>query len=251
MQASELIEKLKVLTGVKTLYVNGAWGWPLSEANKQRAIAKNAYNAQAPRANKIKAASSDTYGFDCVCMIKGIMWGWTGDRRQRYGGAGYAINGVPDINADQMMAICTNKSTDFSEIIPGAAVWLKGHIGVYIGDGLVIECTPLWDDGVQITSLEKRPGYHQRKWSRWGLLPFIEYDEEDEMSYDQFKDYMKQYEAEKRNEPADAYAIEALEWAKEKGILLGDSAGNLMPQSPIKRQDMVLLLQRQEKSNGK
>ena len=35
----------------------------------------------------INSASSDTFGFDCVCLIKGILWGWNGNLNHVYGGA--------------------------------------------------------------------------------------------------------------------------------------------------------------------
>ena len=44
-------------------------------------------------------------------LIKGILWGWDGDASRTYGGAGYAINGVPDIGADTMITKCTGVST--------------------------------------------------------------------------------------------------------------------------------------------
>lgn len=47
----------------------------------------------------INAASADTFGFDCVCLIKGVLWGWHGDKNAVYGGATYTSNGVPDIGA--------------------------------------------------------------------------------------------------------------------------------------------------------
>lgn len=51
-----------------------------------------------------------------------------------------------------MITVCKNVSTDFSRIEVGEAVWMEGHIGVYIGDGLAVECTPCWDNKVQITA---------------------------------------------------------------------------------------------------
>lgn len=249
MTSNEFVERIKGITAYKTLYVNGAWGWPMTEANKARATKRNPYNRLSYRREKIMAASPDTFGFDCVCMIKGILWGWSGKTSLSYGGAGYAINGVPDVNADQMIKLCQT-STDWPHIIRGSVVWLKGHIGVYIGDGLVVEATPIWQDGVQITSLNvPRKGYNYRKWTCWGTLPFIDYsEEEDEMfSYEDFKKYMAQYEEELAKKPADKYAQEALKWAKENGISIGDEKGNLKPQTPVKREDAVLMLYRAEK----
>lgn len=129
----------------------------------------------------INAASADTFGFDCVCLIKGILWGWNGDASKIYGGAGYVVNGVPDLGADQMIRVCSEVSTDFSRIVPGAAVWLSGHIGIYVGDGLVVECSPKWENCVQITALAnlgEKPGYNARKWTKWGKLPYIDYTAE-------------------------------------------------------------------------
>jgi hypothetical protein len=47
----------------------------------------------------------------------------------------------------------------------------------------------------------------------------------------------------KDNTP-DAYAKEAVEWAKKEGILLGDENGNYMLHSNITRQDMLVFLHR-------
>ena len=56
-------------------------------------------------------------------------------------------------------------------IVPGVAVWMEGHIGVYIGDGLAVECSPRWDNCVQITAvgnIGKKSGYNTRMWTKWG-----------------------------------------------------------------------------------
>ena len=93
----------------------------------------------------IKAAANQNppvFGFDCSGLIKGILWGWDGLPTATYGGAKYTSNGVPDISADQMITKCSGVTTDFSNIEIGEAVWMPGHIGIYIGDGLAVECTP-------------------------------------------------------------------------------------------------------------
>lgn len=162
----------------KTLYVLGAFGWPMTAEKKARAMNEQAYNRKTERKVKINAVGPDTFGFDCVGLIKALLWGWTGDKSKSYGGAKYEANGVPDINADQMIKVCSGVSTNFSTIEVGEVVWLEGHIGVYIGAGLAVECTPKWKDGVQITAVHNigtKAGYNGRKWTKHGKLPYVAY----------------------------------------------------------------------------
>lgn len=178
MKASEFVKRLKdVAQNYRTLYVMGCFGAPMTAANKKRYTSNHSYNKQKTRTAMINAASSDTYGFDCVCLIKGILWGWEADKSEVYGGAIYGANNVPDISADSMINKCSDVSTNFSSIAVGEAVWCSGHIGVYIGDGLAVECTPRWANKVQITACNcSRSGYNRRNWTKHGKLPYIEYD---------------------------------------------------------------------------
>ena len=177
MTGNKLAEKCKeIATKYKTLYVLGCFGAPLNSTNKARYTSNYSYNAQASRKAMIMAASSDTFGFDCVCLIKGILWGWCGDLNASYGGAKYASNGVPDIGADSMINQCSDVSRDFSKIEVGEAVWMSGHIGVYIGNGLAVECSPKWENDVQITACNcSKSGYNRRDWTKHGKLPWIDY----------------------------------------------------------------------------
>lgn len=177
MNATDFVEKLKdIATNYKTLYVMGCFGAPLTSANKERYIKHHPYNTQATRQKMIKAATADTFGFDCVNLIKGVLWGWNGDKKKSYGGAKYNINGVPDTSANGMIKLCLDLSTDFTKIEVGEAVWTDGHIGVYIGNGLAVECTPAWANKVQITACNcEKAGYKTRKWKKHGKLPFINY----------------------------------------------------------------------------
>lgn len=183
MKAKIFVEKLvDIAKNYKTLYVMGCFGAPMTETNKTRYTKNHVYNKTAARVAMINAASVDTFGFDCVCLIKGVLWGWSGDASRTYGGASYTVNGVPDIGADSMIKVCSGVTTDFSGIVPGAAVWMEGHIGVYIGDGLAVECTPKWENKVQITAvgnIGKKAGYNARTWTKWGRLPYIDYTAEE------------------------------------------------------------------------
>ena len=178
MNSKEFVEKLKnVALNYKTLYVMGCFGAPMNDANKERYCKNHSYNKKAKRTQMIQSASADTFGFDCVNLIKGILWGWNGDKSKTYGGATYKSNDVPDTNADGMIAKCSELSTNFSKIEIGEAVWCKGHIGVYIGDGLAVECTPSWKNCVQITACNcDKKGYNRRNWTKHGKLPYITYE---------------------------------------------------------------------------
>lgn len=180
--SAELVKMAKkVAQDHKTLYVLGCFGAPMNASNKNRYSNNLDYNKQDARKKKILNASADTFGFDCVCFIKGLLWGWEGNTAHQYGGATYQSNGVPDINANSMIKACKDVSTDFSNILPGEAVWIEGHIGIYLGDGMAAECTHRWKDGVQITAVHNigtKSGYNGRAWTKHGKLPYITYEVE-------------------------------------------------------------------------
>ena len=170
---------LNVAQNYNTLYVLGCFGAPMTASNKERYTKNLDYNAKEARKKMILAASEDTFGFDCVCLIKGLLWGWEGDIGNVYGGAKYASNGVPDIGADQIIEKCSSVSTDFSQIQVGELLWMKGHVGIYIGDGLAVECTPAWKNCVQVTAVHnigKKTAYNGRKWTKHGKLPYVSYE---------------------------------------------------------------------------
>ena len=190
IKSKVFVDKLiDVAKNRKTLYVMGCFGAPLNSTNKNRYINNGAhgkYNAQVSRKAMINAASSDTFGFDCVCLIKGILWGWSGNASKIYGGATYTSNDVPDISADQMIKVCSGVSTTgWDNMVPGEAVWCSGHIGVYIGGGLAVECTPRWSNNVQITAvgnIGNKAGYNARVWTKHGKLPYVDYSDQNSVT---------------------------------------------------------------------
>lgn len=179
MKATEFIEMAKYAASCKTLYVKGGFGAPLTQRNKDRYI--RLYNYNMKRAASINAASEDTFAFDCVCLVKGLCWGWNGDTSAVYGGAEYKKNNIPDFTVDGMLDYCDNVSDDFSTIIPGEVLWMEGHVGIYVGAGLVIEATAAWQNKVQVSALGNwgpQEGYPTRSWKKHGKLQFLEYDTE-------------------------------------------------------------------------
>jgi len=184
MTAKTLVEKVvDIAKNYKTLYIMGCFGAPMTGGNVTRYCTNHSYNKQAARTAMIKAAANQdppVYGFDCCNLIKGVLWGWCGDPAKTYGGAVYKSNDVPDLGADTMIKYCTKVTTDFSSITVGEAVWCSGHIGVYIGDGLAVECTPSWKNNVQITAVQnigKKSGYNSRTWTKHGKLPYVTYEQ--------------------------------------------------------------------------
>lgn len=185
MTNKEFVEKLIKVLDYKTLYVMGCFGAPLNDTNKARYTKNHSYNMKKERVSMINAADSDTFGFDCVCLIKAILWGWNGDTTKVYGGAKYLNNSVPDVSADAIgQRYLKDASSSFLNIEVGEAVWMPGHIGVYIGDGKVIESSPKWQNGVQITYVANM-GYDVgpvRTWTKHGKLPWVTYVTETETS---------------------------------------------------------------------
>lgn len=240
MTSSEFVAVAKkIATDYKTIYVMGAFGAPMTAANKKRYInngSAGGYNKQAARAKKINAATDNTFGFDCVGLIKGLLWGWYGDKSRVYGGSGYACNGVPDYDARGMINACSGVSTaGWSAMLPGEAVWMDGHIGIYAGGGLCVESSPIWADGVQITAVSNigpKAGYNARKWTKHGKLPWVDYsarqdkEDDDDMTGEEIYNKLVDYLATLK---VPDWAKEELEEAKAMGITDGSNATQLTP----------------------
>ncbi|MGN0455954.1 MAG: hypothetical protein ACI4F2_03770 [Acutalibacteraceae bacterium] len=106
---------------------------------------------------------------DCVGLIKGYGWYNTQTAQIEIG-----ANGMPDIGADTMYENASEKGTiDTIPEIPGLAVWHEGHIGIYIGNGEVIQAANT-NSGVIRTPIG------QSGWTHWLKIPYINYIEERE-----------------------------------------------------------------------
>ncbi len=143
-------------------YVYGTWGNKLTQSLYQQKAAQYPESVGAYD----EFISSHYVGkrvTDCIGLIKGYGW-LTGDNEFIY-----CSNGMPDVGADRLF----NEAEEKGEIetipeIPGLAVWAKGHIGVYVGDGWVIDAMGTVD-GMKKTRIE------DRAWTHWCKIPYIEY----------------------------------------------------------------------------
>ena len=173
MTNKEFVAKLVLALNNKTLYVKGGFGAPAGYGNnRKRYIDLYPYNRTIIKKPQILNASNDTFFFDCVCLGKGILWGWKADPTKIYGGASYGSNNVPDFTVEEVKKYCGKSySTDFtSPLTMGEWLYKSGHIGYYIGDGNVIECTGA-DNGVILSK------FNPAKWVGHGKIQFIEYEE--------------------------------------------------------------------------
>ena len=101
---------------------------------------------------------------DCMGLIEGYMWSPGPDAAAVVGS-----NGFPDYTANGMLSAATEKGliTSIPEI-PGLSVHKPGHVGVYIGNGRVIEARG-HKYGVVETAL------NGRGWVSWAKIPGIKY----------------------------------------------------------------------------
>lgn len=99
---------------------------------------------------------------DCVGLIKGYLWSDTPTSTPKY-------NSAQDVSANMMRANCRERGAIATmPDTPGVLVFMSGHVGVYIGNGEVIEARG-HEYGVVKTKLALRP------WKWWGKCPYITY----------------------------------------------------------------------------
>lgn len=260
MKVSEFLEKIQQLPQLKTIYVKGGWGAPLSDYNKKRVISAYDYNYQ--RRAKIYAASADTFAFDCCGIVKSVLWGFSADTSKNNGGALYKANGVPDLSEAGFLSVCTKVSKDWTAVPVGACLFMPGHMGVYIGDGLAVESTPIWADGVQTThvwNISKKGRGNGRNWTQWGLIPYVDY-KESEMSKEEIREIVvetmkeeipgmiREYLKDLGKLPASWWAEGAIKRVRESKIMVGDPAtkeypeGNFRPQGLMTREEAAAII---------
>lgn len=116
--------------------------------------------------NNYKVVFTSQYGqrvHDCVGLIKGYLWSDSATSKPVY-------KSSQDTSANGMLAKCKEKGKIKTiPEIPGVLVFFDGHVGVYEGNGYVIEARG-HDYGVVRTKLSSRP------WTDWGKCPYITYE---------------------------------------------------------------------------
>ena len=178
MKVDDFIKQLKLAQESPTIYAFGGFGASSNfSRNKTKYAERTPFNY-----NRIMNAPDGTFFFDCVCLVKGVLWGFNAIPTELYGGADYCSNDVPDYSISNIKKSLVTDSTDFTNIERGEFLYLgDAHCGIYIGDNLAIESTSSWNDGVQISQVANiialSTGYPKRRWDGHGKLPWVEYGE--------------------------------------------------------------------------
>ncbi len=194
MLNSDFAKKLIDITqNVKTLYVTGGWGQPLTDYWKNYFISHYEFNRSIDpygkdRAALIRAASSDTFAGDCVCSVKTVLDGFKGDPTQTYGGATYG-KPCPDYTIKDMLdKECVDVSNDMDNILIGEFLSYGdySHCGVYVGiinnRRMVFECTYRDRDGMQLIDMDC--SYRKNMWKVHGKLwNFMDYKYKEKSLY--------------------------------------------------------------------
>lgn len=172
MNNREFVDKLYLGLEKPSQYATGAFGAVVNLYNNRERYMKNSSTFVA---NKIKSAPDGTFMYDCIGYGKAMIWGWDANPEMRYGGANYKNFGIPDFQIKKLEQYCDSWSEDGCEneslILPGE--WLrtpaKDHVGYYVGNGYVLECTQAGDCKVREIPL------HLREWEGHGTLQYIDY----------------------------------------------------------------------------
>lgn len=207
---------IKALTE-KWGYVWGTWGLILNDVVLQFKVSQYPLILTPDRVSYIKKHYMGRRTADCGGLIKAFLW-WN-ISNPRYDPAN-------DVSVDTMYEQATVKGNIASlPEIPGILVRYKGHVGVYIGNGEVIEARGTVY-GVVKTELGKRP------WSHWFNHKDIHYITENE-SKGIYTDVA-----------ADRWSYADIVQASILGLIGGYPDGKFKPTEPVTREHVAVIAMR-------
>ncbi len=167
-----LVAHAKNALADKTKYMWGGIYRPITDAYVEQLAKMYPEQYTAARKQMLKTLPDGYYGIDCVGLIKSYYWGGKGSK-------GY--KGATDVNAHGMYNAAKIKGKiDTLPEQPGLVLYCKSrpHVGIYIGNGEVIESTlSSRGDGVTKSKLK------DFGWEYWCQCPYIAADNAPEVRY--------------------------------------------------------------------
>jgi len=148
---------------------------------------------------------------DCIGLIKSYLW-WN-DGRVLY-------DSETDTSANKtFLELAKEKgSIDTIPDLPGVCVWKNNHVGVYIGNGTVIEAKGTLYGVVQ-------SDLKNGSWAHWFKYPYIDYEP--------YVDH----------EQISSWAKEAINYLKESGVMQG-SGYKFRPKDFMTREEVAVAINR-------
>ena len=161
---------------------------------------------------------------DCGGLIKSFLW-WKGNCP--------IYDPASDLSADAMFNVSTEKG-EISSLpeIPGVLVRYPGHVGVYTGNGEVIEARGTLY-GVVKTRLQ------DRKWTHWFKHTGIHYLPPETATGGEFTDVLK-----------DRWSYADIINASKSGIMNGYPDGSFRPLKAVSREELAVIVNRLIKFTG-
>lgn len=152
---------------MKTVYVWGGMGEILNPRSLR--IKAEAYPERfTPEKiqSLLEKADRNTHMFDCSGLVKGFLMS---------GFHGFRYDPEKDLNSFELL--CRAAASGPVNTLPeleGICLYMPGHVGIYMGNGNVIEATdsPKFGNGVVQTKLS------DREWTQWFHCPWIDYSDE-------------------------------------------------------------------------
>lgn len=134
-----------------------------------------------------KKTSDGQWLCDCTGLIKAILYGYPEQ-------GVYKKNDIPDQNDIMMFNESIEKGTIKSiPEIPGLIVWQKGHVGIYLGNGKVLESTQKVfssgeGNGLVLSQFVDPKGKNYRgTWTHWFKYRYIDYGMKEEKMKDNYQ----------------------------------------------------------------
>lgn len=110
------------------------------------------------------------YSFDCAGLIKSYWMSNFGSDKVKY-------NSKYDKDAYGITIGLASEKGDISTIpnIPGVLLYMKGHCGIYLGDGYVYECTSSEKISKSKFGCVCKSKLSDRKWTNWTKIKWLDY----------------------------------------------------------------------------
>ena len=164
---SGLVEYCKAALKTKTVYMWGGLFRQVTEAYIRQLAAMYPRQYPTDRQQALKGlVGKGYYGCDCIGLIKSYYFGGMGVEKNAKGYDGSKDFGVGGMyNAAKIKGKIASMPKKEGVLVMTSDF---GHVGVYVGDGKVIECTlSRFGDGVVQTN------FSDRQWAYWCQCPFL------------------------------------------------------------------------------